>query len=397
MIQSAIYTDGSRTATISVERIDTWLEDRESIINFPGVVELDGDRLFMTIHHGRHGGEEPCWAYLSDDAGESWRRAPDDFPLLSRDPRTSLINETHDSGVTGHLRDGTYVRINHSTEYALTTPRAQGPYHVQYQEEDPTFRFHHWQADATPIDSHPFKARGMPWQRAAYQCYSRLLELDDGGFLTALEWSVMLLEDEWTTDARGHTRQTIIGVFIIRSNDRGQTWDFVHAFDPKESNPVYGPHDVPLDEGFDEADLVQLANGDLLCMFRTGSYSPMFMSRSEDGGRTWSTPANIGWQGVKPRLELLPNGILACAAGRGAYGHPQVTHVTISLDGTGRHWESPFAFHTGPGCSYTSTMQRDGKLHIVYSHSDFTRGMGTNELPSQTIRRAVLDISADDV
>ena len=69
MIQSAIYTDGSRSVRISVDRIDTWLEDRESIINFPGVVELDGDRLFMTIHHGRHGGEEPTWAYLSDDAG----------------------------------------------------------------------------------------------------------------------------------------------------------------------------------------------------------------------------------------------------------------------------------------------------------------------------------------
>ena len=398
MIESAIYTDGTRSVRIGVDRIDTWLEDHESIINFPGVVELDGDRLFMTIHHGRHGGEEPTWAYLSDDAGATWRRLPNDFPLLSRDSRTGLINETHDSGVTGHLRDGSFVRINHSTEHALSVgyDRAHGPYHDQFQEDDPTFRFHRWTADATPVESFPFKVRGMPWNRASYQCYSRLLELDDGDFLTALEWVRIVPESEWQTLPNGRVRKTITSVFIVRSSDRGQSWDFVHAFDAHALKPVYGPADRPLDEGFNEADLVRLANGDLLCMFRTGSYSPMHMSRSEDGGRTWSTPVNVGWQGVKPRLELLPNGVLACAAGRGAYGHPQVTHVTLSLDGAGRHWEPPFAFHTGPGCSYTSTMQRDDRLHVVYSHSDFTRDMGANQLPSQTIRRAVLDVTVLD-
>ena len=66
----------------------------------------------------------------------------------------------------------------------------------------------------------------------------------------------------------------------------------------------------------------------------------------------------------------------------------------LSLDGTGRHWEPPFCFHTGPGCSYTSTMQRDGKLHVIYSASDFTRDMGTHGLPKQAIRRAVLSIEA---
>ena len=78
MITQARYTDGTRTATITLERVDTWLEADETVINFPGVVELDGDRLFMTIHWSRHGGEgrtgvEPYRAYLSDDAGASDR------------------------------------------------------------------------------------------------------------------------------------------------------------------------------------------------------------------------------------------------------------------------------------------------------------------------------------
>ena len=212
----------------------------------------------MTIHHGRHGGEEPTWAFLSDDAGATWRRLPNDFPLLSRDARTGLVNETHDSGVTGHLRDS-FVRINHSTEHALSVgyDRAHGPYHDQFQEEDPTFRFHRWTADATPIESFPFKVRGMPWNRASYQCYSRLLELDDGDFLTALEWVRIVPESEWQTLPNGRVRKTITSVFIVRSSDRGKSWDFVHAFDAYALKPTYGPADRRLDEGFNEADLVQ--------------------------------------------------------------------------------------------------------------------------------------------
>ena len=79
MISQASYSDGTRTATITLERIDTWLEEDRTVINFPGVVPLDGDRLFMTIHWSRHGDEgkfgEPLRAYLSDDAGETWTEA----------------------------------------------------------------------------------------------------------------------------------------------------------------------------------------------------------------------------------------------------------------------------------------------------------------------------------
>ncbi len=77
---------------------------------------------------------------------------------------------------------------------------------------------------------------------------------------------------------------------------------------------------------------------------------------------------SIGWPGVKPHLRLLSNGVLACSAGRGLYGHPQITYAMFSLDGTGKVWEYPFAFHTGDGCSYSSNMERDGKFYVVYSN-----------------------------
>ena len=232
----------------------------------------------------------------------------------------------------------------------------------------------------------------MPWGRASYQVYSTILELAGGDLLAAMEWAKILPESEWIRRPNGSVWRYRFGVFIVRSSDGGRSWVLVEEFDPEKIKPVYGISDRAVDEGFDEADLRVLANGDILCVFRTGSDSPLWQSRSCDGGHTWAAPQPIGWPSVKPRLQVLPNGVLACASGRGSYGQPQVTHVMLSLDGTGRHWEPPFCFHTGPGCSYTSTMQRDGMLHVVYSASDFTRDKGTHGLPTQAIRRAVLSI-----
>ncbi len=50
----------------------------------------------------------------------------------------------------------------------------------------------------------------------------------------------------------------------------------------------------PVDEGFDEAHMTKLPNGDIFCVMRTGSYSPMWQARSRDGGRTWDTPRADG-------------------------------------------------------------------------------------------------------
>ena len=56
MISQARYSDGIRSATVTLERIDTWIEDTESIVNFPGILELDG-RLVLYHARSRHGAE----------------------------------------------------------------------------------------------------------------------------------------------------------------------------------------------------------------------------------------------------------------------------------------------------------------------------------------------------
>ena len=401
MITEATYTRDGRTATIRVERIDTLIQDTESIVNFPSLVDLDG-RLILTYARSRHGGEhahreDPARSMESFDDGQTWQPGPDDNPLVTHDPITGHTSDGFAAG-SGHLRDGTLVHMSHNTQVHLDHgyDRAKGHMHEQFQQDDPTFRFQRASGDGQQLlERFWFKVAGMPWGRRSYQVYSPILEMDDGDLLAAMEWCKMLPEDRWRHEAHGRIWKYLFGVFIVRSGDGGHSWDYVTQFDPDEIKPAYGISDRPVDEGFDEAHMTKLPNGDILCVMRTGSYSPLWQARSRDGGRTWGTPEPMGWPGAKPQLQVLPNGVLVCASGRGSYGHPQVTHVMISIDGTGNNWEAPFAFHTGPGCSYTSTMQRDGKLHVFYSDSDFTRDMGTHGLPVQRIRRAVFDISTD--
>jgi len=389
MLTSSTYTRNGRTATIGVERIDTWQENTERILNFPSLVELADNHLFMRLSRSQHAipEPEPHYNVYSTDGGETWGDPPEGMAQVGA--------PAGKAGGLGYLRDGTIVRLEHDTVEASQREwdKHVGPFHLVMQEDDPTFRLRRWQPNGKPINTTEFKIPGLPWPTASYQAYARVLDLEDGDLLTAIEAQVGPPTKTGEVREDGRPRWKIdMTTFIVRSSDRGQTWDFVTAFRPEEHNVVYGPHDRPDDEGFTEADLVVTSNGDLLCVNRTGSYSPMWQTRSTDNGHTWGSPEPVGWQGVKPRLNLLPNGVLTCAAGRGGYGHPQVTHVMMSLDGTGNHWEAPFCFHTGPGCSYTSTLVRDDQLHVVYSHSDFTRPFGTHNLPSQRIRRAVIDV-----
>jgi len=64
----------------------------------------------------------------------------------------------------------------------------------------------------------------------------------------------------------------------------------------------------------------------------------------------------------------------------------------FSIDGRGEYWETPFVFHTSPGCSYTSNMERDGLFYVAFSDSSFTRPKESYDMPYQSIKWAVLRV-----
>ncbi|MCZ6680638.1 MAG: sialidase family protein [Candidatus Poribacteria bacterium] len=364
MIQEAIYTHDQSVLKVSVERCEVLLQSDE-ILNFPRIIELDGERLVLPYGCGRHGGAETRPVAISEDFGVTWTDLPPDAPMA---------DNVQTSGILGYLQDGTIAYID-VFPVNVKWSRAEGQYHRVAKVEDPIFRIRRFSRRAELLDDSTFRVLDLPWKTASYEFYGTLLELENGDFMTAFQAQVGLPSG---------TRCDLT-TFIARSTDGGKTFEPVWTFHPEIDGRPVG------DQGFCEPDMEVLANGDILCMMRTGSGSPMYQSRSTDGGETWSEPTSIGWPGVKPHLRLLSNGVLACSAGRGVYGQPQVTYAMFSLDGTGEVWEYPFAFHTGPGCSYTSNMERDGKLYVVYSHSSFTSPADTYGLPYHAIKWAVLN------
>jgi hypothetical protein len=125
-------------------------------------------------------------------------------------------------------------------------------------------------------------------------------------------------------------------VIVVRSSDRGRTWGRERAVatrwmsgrDGGESASTSGNMRVPAvtQEGFNEADLVAAPNGDILCLMRSGGristttapiYStPLYQSRSTDGGETWSDPVQIAPFGVNPNAIALENGVLVASYSR---------------------------------------------------------------------------------
>jgi hypothetical protein len=153
---------------------------------------------------------------------------------------------------------------------------------------------------------------------------------------------------------------------VVFSQDKGHTWGnpVLVAYDRMLGRGI--PDDHPLaekglqnelvkptaivpaisQEGFREADLEVAPNGDLLCLMRSGGRNggattlfptPLYCSRSADGGKSWSPPEQIADRGVCPNLVTMSNGIIVCT-----YSRPG--NWLIFSDDNGRTWKGAFQF-----------------------------------------------------
>lgn len=371
-LRESVYSNEGQILKVSVERIDTLIKSESDVLNFPGMIEFTS-KLILPYGRGRHGGREGRPVAISTDGGKSWKDLP---------PDSKFSDNVQNSGIYGFLRDGTILYVDVFPLEAKTRREDWGGkgYHAAQRIQDPTWRVRRFSKSGELIETFKTRAIGLPWKEASYENYGSIVELKNGDLITAFQCHVQPPSE---TEGYGFT------TFMARSTDGGKTFKHVQTFEPKVDGKKIGS------QGLCEPDVALLPNGDLLCLMRSGSDTPMHQSRSKDGGKTWSLPVSIGWPGVKPRLRVLSNGVLACSSGRGIYGSPQVTYAMFSIDGTGEKWEAPFNFHTGSGCSYTWNLERNGKFYVIYSDSDFTKPLGTYGLPYQAIKWAVLNVSKE--
>ena len=167
--------------------------------------------------------------------------------------------------------------------------------------------------------------------------------------------------------------------WVMRSTDRGKTWEYL-------STVAYDPS-VGL-ESFCEADLLALPNGDILCFLRTGGqppYSPLYLSRSSDDGKTWSKPAPIADFGVWPNACRMKSGVLACT-----YGRPG-NWLCFSTD-EGKAWVGHFRLYDGNTTSYNTVEEvAPDTLLVVEDRQELDEGGNARAIvagTTVTVRRS---------
>lgn len=147
----------------------------------------------------------------------------------------------------------------------------------------------------------------------------------------------------------------------VKSIDNCATWKIIStigAGKPKDGSAKA--------EGYCEPNFSITRDGSILCVMRTGSYLPLYQSRSLDNGITWSTPVILpgltgeSLQSVFPELLLMKNGVLALT-----YGRPG-TRIAYSTDGCGYNWNYVKETYEGETTGYSGIVESNpGRLLLV--------------------------------
>ena len=172
---------------------------------------------------------------------------------------------------------------------------------------------------------------------------------------------------------------------LFASADNGVHWTRRSTIASYTADPSVGM----ASEGPSESSLVQLNNGSLLSVFRTGQPFPgydvnatqptLMWAMSGDNGSTWTTPKMLGVGGAFPLLHKLDDGAVALTYGR--YGAK-----VMLVDPTGLRWTTPTVIYNGPGSGYVDMKELpNGNFCFVYDQSSFYPPSWNGSVPSQYV------------
>lgn len=141
------------------------------------------------------------------------------------------------------------------------------------------------------------------------------------------------------------------------SSDGGATWT------PSASIAGQGGNIQPT--------VVQLADGSLLALMRTGSpHHRLWKATSHDNGRTWTPPVETDLPNPNSACDMvrLANGYLVLVFNDSPHSRSPLT-VALSTD-EGRTWSHKRNLETGAGeFSYPAVIQtHDGLIHVTYAY-----------------------------
>ena len=180
------------------------------------------------------------------------------------------------------------------------------------------------------------------------------------GFIVLKDGSWFYLGKAWLYqgEGRNYRLQDDSPIRAARSTDEGRTWE------------VLGDVPVPEEVGYircHEPHVIELANGDLLGAIRVEGPFRVGLSRSTDGGKTWSALEETGCMGSPPHLLRHSSGAIVCVVGYRSDGFGQ--RCMISYD-DGKTWDKDFIIRDdGPhgDLGYPASVELpDGSILTIY-------------------------------
>jgi hypothetical protein len=169
-------------------------------------------------------------------------------------------------------------------------------------------------------------------------------------------WRPARSEEDWERHPFPYVRADG-GAFVHRSEDGGRTWTSSAEVDIGAYRGAFSPKGV-----------VELPGGDLLLALGSHDYDPAaasFVVHSTDRGVSWGPPVEVARQAgcvySEPAAVVLQDGSVLVFSREENRGH---IHISRSGD-AGRSWSSPIAF---PHWGYPAhaVALADGRLLVVY-------------------------------
>ena len=270
-----------------------------------------------------------------------------------------------DAGMVSFLwRPGLFLSLHQIVDY-----RSPGVYHSRAWRSTDDLRTVKEIPVVLNVPDGPTRKR-IPGEWYGLYWWRSIIEMPDGSLLATIEgnfYSDRVVPTGRRNQAETHSEDSYkLRTAVMRSTDGGETWDYL-------STVAYPqPDDDAVGEGFGEPTMIRLDNGHLLCVMRSGNYTPLYSAWSSDEGRTWSGPVYTGLErGLDPCLLKLADGRVLLSYGMrypaGSRGGPGETgpgrdrgealvKLAISHNGTGKDWQET-TIGRGMGSVYSTIFE----------------------------------------
>jgi len=242
----------------------------------------------------------------SDNAGKTWA------PLVL----------TPYAGPSAFRRGDELLNLPYRWYPANTDYTALQSHRVTFHKGARTFTV---EPEVLRVDGFPRPIEPMGQGEAMFVMDNNIIRQANGHFLCCM-YGTFRGDRERHRVANGNDGTAGYTLALIESRD-GATWRYSTTIADWTMLPK-----TP--EGPDESTMVELANGDLLVIYRVGSFkqNPLHKSISRNGGKTWSKPVALPAFSVYPSCVKTANGTLVLSTGRPGL------HLWTCTDGRGDHW-----------------------------------------------------------